>query len=41
MKTSGNLRPGALLLRCADGFETAVESSYDDMIEDYLQPATS
>lgn len=31
----------ALLLRCAGGFEIAVESSYADMIEDYLQRATS
>ncbi len=31
----------ALLLRSAGGFEIAVESSYADMIEDYLQRATS
>ena len=31
----------ALLLRCSGGFEIAVESSYADMIEDYLQRATS
>ena len=31
----------ALLIRCSGGFEIAVESSYADMIEDYLQRATS
>lgn len=41
MKASGNLRPVALLLRCSGGFEIAVESSYADMFEAYLQRANS
>ena len=30
-----------LLMRCENGFEIAVESSYADMIEDYLSRATA
>ena len=29
----------ALILRCADGFELAVESSFSDMLDDYLHRA--